>query len=146
MKDKDKDDATLDDAALHALAGTLGARAAERLDVDATAAAVLERLRNEPEVARFRWTQPAWLRIAAAAIVLLGGVLVARQLIPGGDGRHGPAHFVSDDLRGLSADQLREVLSTLDETLDLGRTTVPEPDLEDLDAQQLRAVLRSLEG
>jgi hypothetical protein len=30
--------------------------------------------------------------------------------------------------------------------LDLGSTTLPEADLEDLDPQQLRAVLRSLEG
>jgi hypothetical protein len=37
-------------------------------------------------------------------------------------------------------------LSTLDETLDLGRTNQPETDLENLDAQQLRAVLRALEG
>ncbi len=40
---KDKDDATLHDATLHALAGKLGERAADRLDVEATAAAVLER-------------------------------------------------------------------------------------------------------
>jgi len=37
-------------------------------------------------------------------------------------------------------------LNTLDETLNLGSTTLPDGDLEDLDAQQLQAVLRSLEG
>ncbi len=143
---KEKDDATLYDATLHGLAGRLGARAADRLDVERTASAVIERLRSEPAVARRSWMPPAWVRIAATVIMLLGGALVLRQLIPSGDARHGPAHFVSDDLRDLSADQLREVLSTLDETLDLGRTTVPEADLENLDAQQLCAVLRSLEG
>ncbi len=89
---------------------------------------------------------PAWLRIAAALVVLLGGALVLRRAIPTAGGGHSPAHFVTDDLRDLSAAQLREVLSALDETLDLGRPTVPDADLDNLDAQQLRAVLRTLEG
>jgi len=143
---KERDDATLPDATLRALAGKLGGRAAGRLDVEATAQAVIERLRNEPEAARWTWMQPAWLRVAAAVVVLVGGALAVRQAIPRAGTGHRPAHFVTDDLRDLSAAQLREVLSTLDQTLDLGRTTVPEAELENLDAQQLRAVLRSLEG
>ncbi len=142
----EKHDATSYDATLHALAGKLGARAAERLDVERTAQAVIERLRREPEAAQWSWIQPNWLRIAAAAVLFMGGALVFRQVMSGGADAHRPAHFVTDDLRDLSADQLREVLSTLDETLDLGRNTAPEADLENLDAQQLRAVLRSLEG
>jgi hypothetical protein len=90
--------------------------------------------------------QPAWLRIAAAVVLLLGGALVVRTVIRGDATSHDVAHFVTDDLSDLSAEQLAEVLSTLDQTLDLGSTTVPEAGLEDLDAQQLRAVLRSLEG
>jgi len=141
-----------DDAKLEATAQRLGAQAAERLNVERTVAAVLERLRAEPPSAsRWSWTQPSWLRIAAAALVLVGGGLLARRLLvqPGmGAGGHEVAHFVSDDLSDLSADQLRDVLTTLDETLNLGKgsTTIPEADLEDLDAQQLRVVLRSLEG
>ena len=142
----EKDDATLHDATLHALAGKLGEQAATRLDVEATAGTVIERLRSEPAAARWSWMQPNWLRIAAAAVLFVGGALVFRQVMSGGADAHRPAHFVTDDLRDLSADQLREVLSTLDETLDLGRHTAPEADLENLDAQQLRAVLRSLEG
>jgi hypothetical protein len=131
---------------LHDAARRLGVRAAERLDVERTATAVVERLRREPRAAGWRWMQPAWLRIAAAVVLLLGGALVVRTVIRGDATSHDVAHFVTDDLSDLSAEQLAEVLSTLDQTLDLGSTTVPEAGLEDLDAQQLRAVLRSLEG
>jgi hypothetical protein len=131
------------------IARSLGARAAERLDVERTAQAVVERLRGEspPRVARWSWVQPAWLRIAAAVIVLVGGgALVARQTLwPGGVG-HAPAHLVTDDIGDLSADQLREVLSTMDDLLNVGGTSQPDVQLDDLDAQQLRSVLRSLEG
>ena len=139
-----------DEAKLEAMAQRLGAQASERLNVERTAAAVIERLRAEPpNASRWSWIQPTWLRIAAALVLLVGGGLTGRRILvqPGnGGGGHEIAHFVRDDLTDLSADQLREVLSRLDETLDLGRIPTPEADLENLDAQQLRAVLRSLEG
>jgi hypothetical protein len=139
-----------DETKLEAMAQRLGAPAAERLNVERTAAAVLARLRAEPPSAsRWSWIQPLWLRIAATLVVLVGGGLIGRLLLvqPGTGVRgHEIAHFVRDDLTDLSTDQLREVLSTLDETLDLGRANQPETDLENLDAQQLRAVLRALEG
>jgi len=139
-----------DEGTLNEAAGRLGARAAERLNVERTVAAVIERLRAEPRSeSRWSWMQPAWLRIAAALVILVGGGVIGRRLlVHPGTGGHEVAHFVSDDLSDLSADQLRDVLTTLDETLDLGKgsSTIPEADLEDLDAQQLRAVLRSLEG
>ena len=134
-----------DDNTLHDSARRLGAAAADKLDVERIAARVVERLRHEPaRAARPAWIQPAWLRIAAAVLVLAGGGLVLRQVLSPTQ-THG-AHYVTDDLADLNADQLHDVLNTLDETLDLGSTTLPEADLEDLDAQQLRAVLRSLEG
>jgi len=136
-----------EDAKLHEAARRLGTAAADKLDVDRIAAAVVERLRSDSAPAAhpaWRWIQPAWLRIAATVLVLVGGGLVLQQ-VRNPTTAHG-AHFVTDDLTDLSADQLRDVLNTLDETLDLGSTTLPEADLEDLDAQQLRAVLRSLEG
>lgn len=137
-----------DEAKLEAMAQRVGARAADRLNVERTAAVVLERLRAEPvQTSRWSWTQPPWLRIAAALVVLVGaGVLGRRLLVGPGAGDHAVAHFVADDLNELSTDELQQVLSTMDETLDLGGTTLPDADLEDLDAQQLRAVLRTLEG
>ena len=135
-----------DDARLQEIAKRLGARAAERLDVDQTARAVVERLREQPAV-RSAWVRPAWLRIAAALVILAGGAFAMRQVWSGNDQDHA-AHFVADDLRDLSADQLRDVLATLDETLTRDSTALPDgtADMDELDAQQLRAVLRSLEG
>lgn len=126
---------------LHEIARRLGAQAAERLDLERTAEAVVERLR-EPVAPASRW-----IRVAAAFVILTGATLAARQLFnrPASTG-HATAHYVTDDLTDLSTDQLREVLNTLDETLDLRGTTQPDSGLEDLDAQQLRTVLRSLEG
>ncbi|MEX2155877.1 MAG: hypothetical protein WD773_03435 [Gemmatimonadales bacterium] len=134
-----------DDTRLHDIAKRLGAQAAERLDVDKTARAVVERLREQP-AARPSWVPAAWLRIAAALVILAGGALLARQLTPSRDEGHAVAHLVTDDLRDLSADQLRQVLNTLDETLESGRTAPSDSTLDDLDEQLLRAVLRSLEG
>jgi hypothetical protein len=135
-----------DDAKLQEIAKRLGARAAERLDVAQTARAVLERLREQP-AAPSAWVQPAWLRIAAALVILVGGAVGLRQVWRGYGDDHA-AHFVADDLRDLSADQLRDVLATLDETLTRDSTALPDGsgDIDELDAQQLRAVLRSLEG
>jgi len=65
-----------------------------------------------------------------------------------GDGQDHVAHFVADDLRDFSADELRDVLAILDDTLIRDSTALPEgsADIDALDAQLLRAVLRSLEG
>jgi len=134
---------------LHELAQRLGARAAARLDVDATARKVVARLREQP-VRRIPWVQQRWLRIAAALVIVLGGAVVASRLTPGrrpGVSAHA-AHFVADDLNDLSADELRDVLATFDELISTDSVALPEgsTDLHELDAQQLRAVLRSLEG
>jgi len=139
----------MNDERLENLAKRLGSEAAARLDVDATARKVVERLRERP-VRRLVWVQQTWLRIAAALVIVVGGAVVASRLPPGyrpGNNRHG-AHFVADDLNDLSADELRDVLATFDEIISNDSVAVPEgsTDLHGLDAQQLRVVLRSLEG
>lgn len=132
---------------LNEVARSLGARAAQRLDVEATAQKVVQRLRDEP-AQRPTWIHPAWLRIAAAVALMVGGAFALRQVWPGGESAAHVAHFVADDLSDLSAEQLREVLAVLDEIVASDTVAVPESstDLRELDAQQLRAVLRSLEG
>jgi hypothetical protein len=130
------------DSDLRSRAQRLGARAAERLDVERTAAAVVRRLREEPIAAPAWWRRPAMLRLAAAFVIVAGGGLLARSTF---QTTH-PAHYVVEDLRGLSADELRDVLNTLDQTLDLDSTATTGEGLDDLNADQLRAVLRSLEG
>ena len=58
----------MNDEELEKLAQRLGARAAERLDVEATARAVVERLRAERAASErvAAWLPRQWLRIAAA--------------------------------------------------------------------------------
>lgn len=140
---KQNNDATSYDATLHELAGRIGARAAERLDVEATAQAVVARLRAEP-VRRHWWIQPAWLRVAAAVVLLVGAGLLTRSVVRAPHG--GPGHYVAEDLTDLSADELQQLLGSLDQTLDLNVPQVPDAGLEEMDAQQLQTVLRSLEG
>lgn len=136
-----------DDARLESLAKRLGARAADRLDVDATARKVLQRLKDEP-AQRTTWIQQSWLRIAAAIVIVVGGGFALRQVWPSRDSGTHVAHFVADDLSDLSADELRDVLTSFDDLVASDSDAVPESgtDLRELDAQQLRAVLRSLEG
>jgi len=133
-----------DDAKFHELAQRLGARAAERLDVEATAAAVVRRLGEREQARTLWWMQPAWLRAAAAVVLIAGGVALWR--IGGPRLPVHPSHYVAEDLNGLSADDLRNVLSGLDQTLNGTVPAQTEPALNELSPEQLKAVLRSLEG
>ncbi len=140
-------DEQLQDDELRRLAQRLGTSAAERLDVERTANGVVQRLRAEPSEARSAspwWSQPGWLRAAAVVVVMVGAGVVLR-------GRNGqplhPPHYVADDLRDLSTDQLREVLGTLDQTLSAPSSIEPsEDDVNDLTTEQLQRLLQSLEG
>ena len=134
-----------DDAALRQLAVRLGVRAADRVDAGAVGRAVVERLRTPAlaPLARRGWRRgPMWVRLAAALVVLAGAGVVARRLAP----VHDPApHLVADELTDLGAEQLTELLGTLDQTL--GTTLAPaEDELDDLNAEQLERVRRAMEG
>jgi hypothetical protein len=136
----------IDDTKLENLAKRLGAAAAERLDVGATARNVVAELRRQPAQRR-TWIEVHWMRVAAAVVVLLGGGLVARQTLTVPDVSDHPNHLVADDLGDLSTDQLKDVLDRFDEIV--GSTTPlldSSTDLRELNDEQLRNVLRSLEG
>jgi len=140
------DDATLHDAKLQELAQRLGAQAAERLDVERTAQAVLARLRAEPRTAgaRWAWIQPAWLRIAAAVVIVVGVGEVARSVF-----RDRPAAAVAaagTELNDLSTAQLRAVLEAVELPATEETISAQDVSLDDLSAPQLRALLQSLEG
>ncbi|HXG97586.1 MAG TPA: hypothetical protein VNJ06_10820 [Gemmatimonadales bacterium] len=141
-----KGDAVNGDARLEGLAKQLGRKVADRLDVEATAGSVVARLREQP-VRRVSWVQASWLRIAAGLVIVVGGAVAVRQTFVRDISVH-TAHLVADDLNDLSADELRDVLATFDQIISSDSVAVPEgsTDLHELDAQQLRAVLRSLEG
>lgn len=134
----------LRDERLQETARRLGARAAQGLDVERAAQGVLERLRREPASRRALWRRPAWLRAAAAIVLLLGAALVVREWHER-EG-HGAGHFVVEDLQDLSADQLEELLASLERTFEFDEGQVPPSGLEGLGEDELRAVLRSLEG
>lgn len=132
------------DVELERLARRLGSRAAGRLDVEGTAAAVVARLRTERARQRRWWMQSGWLRAAAVLLLLVGAGLVVRQRFLT---RRAPAdHYVREELQGLSTDQLREVLGSLDRTLTEATIEPADDDLNDLTTEQLRVLLQSLEG
>lgn len=119
----------------------LGARAAERLDVEATARNVVERLREQP-VRRTMWVRSSWLRIAAAIVVVAGGAVTLRQVWPTDAPDEGDTHFIADDLRDLSTDELRTLLASFDQIIEESIVPDSTSDLQELDAQELRDLLR----
>ena len=143
------DDVTLHDDKLQEVARRLGARAAERLDVERTAEAVVARLRTEPraEVRVLGWIQPAWLRIAAVLLLLVGAGVVALNVRSPQPTTLLPPASAGGELSELSGDELRIVLAALQEPSAERQGVAPQDvGLEDLSALELRALLESLEG
>jgi hypothetical protein len=140
-------DEQIQDAELRQAAQRLGVRAAERLDVERVAAGVVGRLRTDPASRPQRpwWIQPAWLRAAAAVVLVAGTGILVRGWTNARAQRH-PAHYVADELQDLSADQLRQVLGSLDQTLNDPVLESSDEDLNDLTTDELQVLLRSLEG
>lgn len=117
----------------------LGARAAERIDVEATARAVVERLRAQP-VRRTTWVRTTWLRVAAALAIVVGGGFVVKSLVP--SPQSAVPSLIADDLRDLSTDELRSLLTSFDQIIEESAVPDSTADLPELDAQQLRQLLR----
>jgi hypothetical protein len=139
------DDRELNDRDLALVAQRLGGTAAERLDVEAVARGVLDRMNAAPHADGRAWLRPGWLRVAAALLVLLGGAMLARQAFQ--PSRQALAVIpTGDDLSGLSPAQLEALLAGLDQTLDAASQPDSADALEGLTEEQLRAVLQSLEG
>ena len=143
------DDATLHDAKLQEVARRLGAHAAERLDVERTAQAVVARLRTEPraQVRVLGWIRPAWLRIAAAVVLLVGAGVVALNVRIPPHTTPVPGATVGGELGELSGAELRVVLEALGQPGgEPQAVSAQDVGLEDLSALELRALLESLEG
>ncbi len=143
------DDATLDDGKLQEVARRLGARAADRLDIERTAQAVVTRLRTEPraDIRVLGSVRPAWLRIAAALVMVVGAGVVALNVRVPRFTTPVPPATASGELSELSGDELRAVLEAVGQPGGEQQEVSPQDlSLEDLSAPQLRALLDSLEG
>ena len=138
----------MSDAKLQEVAQRLGARAAERLDVERAAQAVVDRLRTEPGAeVRVGWIRPAWLRIAALLVMVVGAGVVALNVRIPGFMPPVPSATAGGELSELSGDELREVLESVAQ---LGgeqqAVSAQDVGLDELSASQLRALLESLGG
>lgn len=138
----------LHDDELRQAARRLGADAAERLDVERTAQVVLDRLRagEHPRTSPIHWMQPAWMRAAAAVVLIVGaGLLVRHRLDHPVALASGDSVSSSGEFQDLSSGQLRDVLAGFDEPLEAPAVHAGEAGVEDLSAPQLQALLRSME-
>lgn len=142
MTDEIRDE-ELDDGALVAAARRLGARAAGELDLERTARGVVARWRAERNrSARPIWRSPTLWRMAAAIVLLVGGVEAWEHA-------HRPpdevvaVEPVDAGLEGLSSEQLQALLPTVTEPGAV-ELTASDAGLEGLTPDELRSVLRAM--
>jgi hypothetical protein len=146
---RDYDD--VHDEALRQVARRLGAEAADRLDVEQTAQAVVARLRagDAPARSPIRWMQPAWMRAAAGVVLIIGaGLLVYRRLrLPPETGDVRPIAVASaGEFEDFTSGQLRDVLDGLDGTVETTPTVhASDAGVEDLSETQLQSLLKAME-
>ncbi|MBI2401173.1 MAG: hypothetical protein HYW06_07440 [Gemmatimonadetes bacterium] len=136
----------MDEHQIERVAKALGARAADRLDVDRLAAGVVARLRADRATvrrpARVWWSSPAMLRLAAAVAVLVTGGVLVREALE--NGSEPAAVMIAPVLRDLSADELMEVFDSLGVEAPVHEGVAIG--LESLNEAQLNELLRLLEG
>ncbi len=148
---RDSDD--VHDQELRQAAQRLGAAAADRLDVERTAQAVLARLRAGAAPARspIRWMQPAWMRAAAVVVVMLGAGLLIYYRIdhPTPESSRIDSTITAataGEFADFSPGQLQDVLSALDEPVETTPVVHPgDAGVEDLSEPQLQSLLRAME-
>ena len=136
------------DEELRQAARRLGAAAAERVDVERTAEAVLARLRagDAPARSRIRWIQPAWLRAAAVVVLMIGvGTLLVHRFNPPTVSDRRAARAAGGEIGDMSSGQLQTVLAALDEPAEMPAVHAAEAGLEDLTESQLQSLLRTME-
>jgi hypothetical protein len=138
-------------AAMKALDARAAARAA-RLDVEAVAAGVLDRLRREQAtgIRRLRWLSPGALRVAAAVVVLVaaGAVVTSRLERPQQTASMQlPVTIPAAD--SLDSSQLEAVLQAAGEVRPAVDSITPvagRGSLDGLSEQELETLLASLKG
>jgi hypothetical protein len=146
---RDSDD--VHDEALRQVARRLGAEAADRLDVERTAQAVVARLRagDVPERPPIRWMQPAWMRAAAGVVLIIGaGLLVYHTLHLPQESTGIDSTIVAastGDLQDFTPGQLQDVIASLDEPVEMTPSVYAgEAGVEDLSEPQLQSLLKAI--
>ncbi len=137
----------MDEQQLERVAQELGRRRAEAVDPEATARAVLHRLRTEP------LPSPWWRRLASrprhqvvqfagAAVIIVVAVLGIRQLAGPGAAQRPLA--APPELQDLATTELAEVLDSLEAEMPVHELV--SVSLYDLSESELSALLEDLEG
>lgn len=148
-----RDSGPVHDQELRQVAQRLGAAAADRLDVERTAQAVLARLRAGDATTRspIQWMQPAWMRAAAVVVVMLGaGLLIYYHIDHPTTASSGSDSTVTgsttDVLADFSPGQLQDVLVALNDSVETAPAVhAGDAGVEDLSESQLQSLLRSME-
>lgn len=135
----------MDEKQLETLAAQLGKRAAEQIDLDTTAQAVVRRLRAEAEpVVWWRSQRVVGTLSTAALVVLTAGVLVTTRTIRSKNEQPEIAQTPMFELESLSFSELEQVFDSLSFDRPVAELTVMG--LDDLDEGQLRELLTLMEG
>jgi len=147
----DHDHDNLHDEDLRQAARRVGHAAAERLDLEKTAQAVLARLRagDSPARSPMHWLAPAWMRAAAVVVLMIGaGILIGRET----NGTRSPrtaatiAVAASGELSDFTPGQLQDVMAGLEEPVEITSPVhAGEAGVEDLSEPQLQSLLKAME-
>jgi hypothetical protein len=122
-----------------------------RIDAEALATSVLRRLREEPAAPKLRRRAWAFGGLAAAAAIIIA--VWTGQTADQGASTHGNGPLATaqleiplPELESLQAAELDSVLQALNEPNNLREPDAGEPELSDLDADELERVLDTWEG
>jgi hypothetical protein len=134
------------DEALRQVARRLGTGAADRLDVEQTAQTVVARLRagDAPARSPIHWMQPAWLRVAAVVVVMIGVGVVYRVLHPVVQPQVTQPDSVNLELAALLPSQLQDVIAGLDQPVEMPTVHAGEAGVEDLSEPELQSLLNAI--
>ncbi len=131
----------LDEQEIERIARGLGREAAEQIDAERVAAAVVQRLRAEPAVVKRVWGR--WVASAAATVaVVLGGTFAVMNFRGGED----PELIVSvsEFYEPLSGPEWQDVLDSL--LIEVPVYEYAAGGMELLDEEELRRLLQLMEG
>jgi predicted anti-sigma-YlaC factor YlaD len=132
-------------------AGRLGRRGEVVIDAEAVSSTVLQRLRDEPERTRIRRRAWAVSGLAAAAAIIIA-TLVGNVEKPAATTRENNSLAATQleiplpELESLQTGELDTVLQAMDEPNNLRDFGEGEPELSDLNSDELQRVLNTWEG